>query len=344
VCIFGLLLCEGFLYRNNDEYYDLLSRVEAYAKSQGIEKLYLIAGICEQYQQELDKRNLDYKIIFWDYSVGCVWESYKNKLDQLPNWNPEAGKFLFLTGVPSRPNRIGLLSKYWDSGLLSKSEWSFFPPWTDEDKIWCREHLSRYDDATYDKFISYCDRTIDNKYLQAKDYSRINGKDWNDSNIKETEFIKDPNWIDPRVFSATSLSIISEGHCYPPANDDKFLTEKTWRAVVNRHPIIMADSISRYNYVIERGLRVVNKYDTDNYDSMMDSVVNTTEYFLNSINQNLQKIKKDVNHNFLRFIQIVEENEMFLNVLKTQYYISEEDINQWFRQKSFTHLFRIPTL
>jgi hypothetical protein len=43
-------------------------------------------------------------------------------------------------------------------------------------------------------------------------------------------------------------------------------------------------------------------------------------------------------------MQIVEENEMFLNVLKTQYHIKEEDIDHWFRQKSFTHLFRIPTL
>ena len=77
--LFGLLLCEGFLYKNNEDFYALLDRVEKYAKSKGIKQLYLIAGICEQYQQELDERNLDYKIIFWDYSVGCVWESYKNK-------------------------------------------------------------------------------------------------------------------------------------------------------------------------------------------------------------------------------------------------------------------------
>ncbi len=109
--------------------------------TQNLKNLYLIAGICEQYQQELNKRNLGYQILFWDYSVGCVWESYKDRLDQVLPWNSSAGRFLFLTGVPSRPNRIGLLSKFYDKKLLSKGSWSFFPPWTDEDKTWCREHL-----------------------------------------------------------------------------------------------------------------------------------------------------------------------------------------------------------
>lgn len=347
--IFGLLLCEGFLYRNNENFYSLLGRVEKYAKSKGVKNLYLIAGICEQYQHELNKRNLDYKILFWDYSVGCVWESYKDRLDQLLPWNPFAGRFLFLTGVPSRPNRIGLLSKFYDKKLLSRGTWSFFPPWTDEDKSWCRDHLKRYSDDEYAQFIHFCDQSVDDLYKNAKEYSRLNGKEWAEGKIQEEEFIKDPNWMDPNIFWNTSLSIISEGHVYYPATDSRFLTEKTWRAIVNRHPIILADTIERYNYLQDRGIKTVDKYLSipgfayiDNYDARMDAVATNTVYFLDHARENQRSIQKDIDHNFLRFMQIVEENETMLDRLKKDFLISDSDIKQWFRQKSFTHLFRTP--
>jgi hypothetical protein len=347
--IFGLLLCEGFLYRNNEDFYALLSRVERYAKSKGVKKLYLIAGICEQYQQELDERNLDYTIIFWDYSVGCVWESYKNRLDQTLPWNPYANKFLFLTGVPSRPNRIGLLSKFYDKKLLSSSMWSFFPPWTDEDKQWCRNHLTKYSDIEYDEFINFCDQSVDDLYKDAKEYSRLTGKQWAEGSIKDKNFIKDPNWIDPDIFWNSNLSVISEGHVYPPANDSKFLTEKTWRAVVNKHPILLADSTDRYVYLQGMGLKTIDKYLSvpnyayfDNYDLRMDAVTVNVEYFLNHATEHQEEIEKDIDHNFLRFLKIVKENEVTLKWLNTDFLITEDEIKKWFRQSGFTHLFREP--
>ena len=44
------------------------------------------------------------------------------------------GKFLFLGGVPDRLNRIWLLYQLYNRGLLPHAEWSFFPPWTSEQK------------------------------------------------------------------------------------------------------------------------------------------------------------------------------------------------------------------
>ena len=256
---------------------------------------------------------------------------------------------MFLTGVPSRPNRIGLLSKFYDKKLLSNSLWSFFPPWTDEDKQWCRNYLSNYSDIEYNEFIAFCDQSVDNLYKDAKEYSRLTGKEWALGNIKEKQFIKDPNWIDPTIFWNSNLSVISEGHVYLPATDSKFLTEKTWRAVVNKHPILLADSTDRYIYLQDRGLKTVDKYLSipnyayfDNYDLKMDAVASNVKYFLEHVNEHQQEIENDINHNFLRFLEIVKENEAILEWLITKFSVAIEDIERWFRQPGFTHLFRVP--
>jgi hypothetical protein len=186
-------------------------------------------------------------------------------------------------------------------------------------------------------------------YKDAKEYSRLTGKQWAEGSIKDKNFIKDPNWIDPDIFWNSNLSVISEGHVYPPANDSKFLTEKTWRAVVNKHPILLADSTDRYVYLQGRGLKTIDKYLSvpnyayfDNYDLRMDAVTVNVEYFLNHATEHQEEIEKDIDHNFLRFLKIVKENEVTLKWLNTDFLITEDEIKKWFRQSGFTHLFREP--
>ena len=255
--VIGLLCVDGFLYKNNEEFYSLLKDVQTYSKSLGIKKLSLVVGICAGYQHELDVRGLEYEIIDWDFSVNSVYQSYKSRLNKLNQWNPRANKFLFLTGVPSRPARIGLLSKFYDANMLDRAEWSFFPPWTDDDKKWCRTYLSKYTDDQYNQFLLDCERKVDDIYDQSKNYSRLRGKELADLKIFDTRWCKDHCWIDPELFKNTLVSIISEGSVYPPATDHKFLTEKTWRAVIQRHPIILADQSDRINFMKSKGLHTL---------------------------------------------------------------------------------------
>lgn len=347
--VIGLLLCEGFLYKNNDEFYSLLKNLETYFESKGVKNLILIPGIVCDYQSQLNLHNLKWEIIEWDYSVNAMYQSYKDRLEIIPQWNASTDKFLFLGGESSRKNRITLLSKYYDRKMLGMAEWSFFPPITDADRDWCRKELNHYNDETYERFISVSTRSIDSLYKEARHYTRINGKEWLDSGILENDFLNDPNFINPQIFSSTSVSVISEGHVYSPGEDFNFLTEKTWRAVINNHPFILADMPQRMDFIKSKGLKTFENYMAikdyayiDDYNRRLDAVVENTKNFQLSINKYYYDIKEDITQNFQCFFEIVKENTRVLDLLKNKYNISDEDIKYWFCQKSFTHLFRVP--
>lgn len=342
--IIGLLLYEGFLYKNTDDYYDLLRRIYDYGTNKGIKKFVLVCGIVWDYQHELYNRKLNYEIIEFDYSANAMWQSYKDNL--ICSWHPNTNKFLFLGGVPSRHNRIKLLSKFYENDKLNYKNalWSFFPPSTEEEKTACRNILQHYSDEEYSKFIAQAENCVDEKYINAKDYSTASGLEWKQKSYLQSDFFRDPNYINPSVFTNTSISVIAEGHVYPPANDYRFLTEKTWRAVVNRHPFIMADNHERKNFAKSLGLDIFDKFFLNDYDGTdnLDGIVTNVEHFLNICHRNVEKIKDAIDHNFLTFFKIINNNEAVLREIQSKYQLPSVEIVNWFKQKSFDHLFRVP--
>lgn len=347
--VIGLLLCDGFLYKNNESFYQLLAKFQNYCEQKGIKDFILIIGIVEEYQQELNQRNLKWQIKKWDFSVNGLYQSYKDRLEIIPSWNDNSDKFLFLGGQPARTNRINLLSKFYDAKLLDNGIWSFFKPISSKDKAWCRNALAHYTDEQYDFFIAHCERNVDDLYVNANHYATMSGKQWLDSNMLDNEFLNDPNFIDPTIFSNSSISILSEGHVHPPGNDYRFLTEKTWRAVLNNHPFILACVPQRMDFIKSKGLRTFENYMaipnyayTKDYDMRLSQVVDNTVYFLHNYRLHLESIQEDIYFNQQRFFDIVKDNHNLISSLQDQYQIPDNIIEYWFRQKSFTHLFRIP--
>lgn len=342
--VIGLLLYEGFLYKNNKMFYDLLGRIYYYGVNKGIIKFILICGIAWDYQNELKKRNLNYEIVSFDYSANAMWQSYKSYT--LPNWNKNTDRYLFLGGVPSRTNRILLLSKFYDEGLLNldQAEWSFFSPYTVNDQNICRQLLNHYTDEQYQIFLEYAERKVDDKYFDTKEYSRASGADWKRKNFLSSDFFKDPNYIDLTIFQSTTISVISEGYVFLPANDCKFLTEKTWRAVINRHPFILADNSQRKEFAKKLGLEIFDDFFNFKYDDHknLDGVVKNIKNFIQIKNEHSDKILEKVEHNFRLFFQIINNNELVLNKLTANFNLEEKELSYWFRQKSFDHLFRLP--
>jgi hypothetical protein len=348
-CIVGLLLVDGFLYKDNDRFYSILEKIYQEGTRLGIKKFYLMPGMCSNYQTELNQRSLNYEILDWNFPVNQMYQSYKGKLDQVPEWNPSANKFLFLGGVPSRPNRIGLMSKYYDAGLLDRGEWSFFSPWTADDQQWCREHLSYYTTEQYAAFLKFCDRAVDEKYAVSKDYSRVSGKEMADRDLLDSPWLNDCGWIDPKIYHITSVSIISEGSCYPPAVDFEFLTEKIWRAVINNHPFIVADHPDRFTFMKQIGLRTFEDYlEFPNYALMPDendrlnTVVENTRYFLDNIDKNKNRILNDINYNKSIMFNILEKNNTLVEWLQTELALTTSSIEKWLMVKDFKTYIRIP--
>lgn len=348
-CIIGLLLVDGFLYKDNDRFYSVLEKIYYKATQLGIKKFYLMPGMCADYQTDLDQRMLDYEILDWDFPVNQMYQSYKEKLDTVPDWNPDADKFLFLGGVPSRPNRIGLMSKYYDAGVLDRGEWSFFPPWTIDDQEWCRDYLRCYTDSQYSDFLTYCDRAVDEKYTVSKDYSRVSGKEMADRNLLDSPWLNDCGWIDPEVYRNTSVSIISEGSCYPPAVDFEFLTEKIWRAVINNHPFIVADHPDRFTFMKTVGLKTFENYLANqdyallsNEDERLNTVVSNTTYFLDNVSKHKDQILEDINHNKDIMFSILNRDQQLMDWLQNELSVTRESIEKWLMAKDFKTYIRIP--
>lgn len=316
--VYGLMLIDGFLYKDPEKFPVDIS-VE------------LIAGMCE-----------DSNHLYFNYNHRMVFNSFKNT--RLPNWSGVGESFLFLGGVPSRANRINLLSKFYDADLLGNAVWTFFPPWTDNDKNWCRNALSHYAEEKYLKFLNDCNNRIDDRYELSKNYSRVSREEWDKQDTYNQPWVKDLAWMNPQVFADTVLSVISEGNAYPPATNFKFLTEKTWRAVAMKHPFVFAGYPEQFDYAKSLGLRTFEEYMLikdyayiQDEDKRLDAVVLNTKYFLENYKNYKNNITADTEHNYSVYMKIVTEQEQFLANLP----VSEDEKSYWFGQPGLSHLMKL---
>jgi hypothetical protein len=320
--IVGEMWADGWTYKHTEEWYRFLYRIEKASKKLGIKYFYLCVGQCHGYQKELDKRNLNFNIIDYFWPVQEILNGYrrKNKLNDIHPWNSNTEKFFVLGGVSARPKRIGLLSKFYDSEMLNNADWSFFPPWTDEDKKWCRDYLNHYTDEQYEKFLIYCTKELDDHYKQIYHYSKMAGTDLVKENTFEQPWWSLVGYLDNQIFNNTSLSIINDG----PGNDKKFLTEKLWLAIFNQHPFILVDSPERFQYCKDLGLKMFDDYVKikdygyiDDDKKQIDAAIENTQYFLDNIKNNKNSIQEDIEHNKQMFQRCNDSNKKHENFLKS---------------------------
>lgn len=346
-CIVGLMLFDGFLYKNNDLFYNWLKRVERSAKNLGIVKLFLMPGQCTEYQHEIDKRNIDFEILHFNWPVQeCL---NKCNVESFAPWNSSSNKFLFLTGVPSRKNRIGTVAKLYESGLLHKNGvWSFFPPWTNEDKEWCRNYLSRYSDDEYETFIKEAKNDLDSLYIETLKYSTMTPIELIESKVFEKPLWVNPYLIDNSYYQNTSISIVSDGWPDSKTTDFKFFTEKMWKAIISNHPFLISDHPGRFAYAKEIGLKTFDEYlPIPNYGFMefeeqVDALVINLEYFLNNCEKYAEKIKSDIEHNKRVFYKIQEQNISITNKLKSEYNLIDASYDKYIANGKLATYYRIP--
>lgn len=328
--VIGLLLIDGFLYKSDLEFKTFVEELHAKCKACGISKLVLVPGMCQQLE-------LGCEILFFDYNLNIVYNSYKHETVTTSNVNAE--KFLFLTGIPSRPNRVRLTYKLWKAGLLAQANWSFFKPWTEYDGNICRNLMSDLTDKKYNTFINACERKIDNAYDNAKHYSHSKGSEFIANQITKTDFCKDPSWIDPSVFEQTAFSVISEGVTDPNLNT-MFLSEKTWRTILNKHAFILAGTPEMYSYAKSLGLNMFEDFmSIKDYGSIkdteeqLDAIVVNTKYFLKHKHKHRVAIEQAIEHNYVRMLELVDINCQVVTQLQN-YGADAMLLDKYFNSKS----------
>lgn len=312
--VIGLMLADGFIHENPGKIIERLGDEV---------NLVIVPGLAGS--------NTSYtKIIDFNFNLHTTYNSYKNK--STFKWNNSADKFLFLGGVPDRPNRIGLLNKFRKAGLLSQASWTFFKPWTDEQEHWCRQLLKN----DYEELIPLA-RSIDNVYENSKHYG---------TDPAPNSWTNDTAWIDPNVFNNTLLSIVSEGI----SNSDissRYLTEKTYRVFVQQHPFLHASNPEMFDYIKELGFKTFEEYMLikdyaylPNEDDRLDAIVENTKYFLENYTVNQGQIEQDIKYNYTLFFTLAFENAKIIDSMKDNFEIDQKEIDKWFNQKGFGHLVR----
>lgn len=316
--IIGLLLADGFLYKNNDVWNTIHNRIIDYAKSLGV-KISLVSGMSHD-------NEVNCETVSFNFYLHTVWMSYKDR--SVGSYNPVTGKFLFLGGVPDRDNRIGLLYTLYKQKLLDKAEWSFFPPWTNQQ----RDNSLKYFDCIdeYEKFVEFAERRVDDLYNSSKHYGT-------EKIPVATEWTNDSAWIDPNIFHKTSLSLISEGHPGDENNNSEFATEKIYRVFVQGHPFLLAANPSIFNHIKDLGFKTFENYfPLQDYatvypeETRLEKLIENLKYFLvNDID-----FSADVEYNRQHFYRLAQDNAKILHSIDAD----PDDIDFYFNRKGFGHL------
>jgi hypothetical protein len=160
-----------------------------------------------------------------------------NKVNIPPDYpNLDIDKFLLLVGKPYKKQRIFTLYDIYQRDKLDNCEWSFHYKKVLDNRIRC--FLPNITDEQYLKFVHSASRSID-------DINPIIGGD----SIEFMELTKSPS---AEVFSKASISLISE--TYLSRDFPSFITEKTWKTVINLHPFVLIGYKESYEYLESLGI------------------------------------------------------------------------------------------
>ncbi len=312
--VLGLMLADGYIHQNPGE---LIKQIANEVD------LTIVAGLAGDHTEYS-------KTVCFDFNLHTTYLSYRDQ--QTHKWNNESSRFLFLGGVPSRPNRSGLLNKYRRSDMLDRCLWTFFKPWTDQQDSWCKEYLR-------DDYIPTMEleQSVDSVYYSSRHYG---------TEPSSNEWTKNTAWIDPSIFQQTVLSIVSEGIDGSDISS-RYLTEKTYRVFVQRHPFLHASNAEMFDHMKSLDFKTFEDYMLikdyaylESEEDRLNAIVENTKYFLSNHHLYNEKIQQDIEYNYNRFFELAETNAKILETLVNDYQITQEDIDRWFNQTGWNHLVR----
>lgn len=246
--------------------------------------------------------------IFFDFNALRVYHR-SFKIPQTVNaaYNINSDHALWLVGkLYDRKNRLPLLAKFYEKNLLKYLNWSLY--FNDTIKQECQVLVPQFNNEEYEKFMSTVDRKLDNvEYI-----------------LRGVDNIYHGFPYDSNLFTNACLSVVAETHFLN--GDIVWITEKTFKAIANKHPFIMSSVQQSLAYLRSIGFKTFEEYMlVEDYDTIidqqarLDAVVKNTKYFIENKHKYATEINADVEHNFKRFCEYCDaERKKLTNVLPVQ--------------------------
>jgi hypothetical protein len=219
-------------------------------------------------------------------------------------WNKSKFRGLLLTGKAQKRQRIIPLKYLLDNNLLNETdmEWSFFyyKEYAEDIKT-----ILNINNDELQHFVSSASRNPDN--IEVSKYGSL--------------FSYDGFPYSRSLYSDTSWSLISETSLDMSVF---WVTEKTYRAIINKHPFIFFGQERSEEYLRSKGFKTFEycfpiDYDNithvnDRFEAAFKNICHIRE---NWKNLDFKRIKNDVNHNYnVLFNSAVNEQRRLIKKLK----------------------------
>ena len=235
-------------------------------------------------------KNIEF--VFVEVWMLLVYLYNLSNIDINQQWNADVNNFLFLTGDLNRMNRVIALKKCYEQGLLTtNNKWSF--PLVDSTAT--AEFLisNHEDNLDITGFFDYC-----------KTYSVANKNNLFIQKIKPMKnMLMSNSW-----FNETSYSIVSE-HSFEI--NIEFITEKTYRCFLNRHPFIMLGWPGILKKLKKIGFKTFDNYlKIPYYDTIVDpserllAIIENIRHFDEAKVNNISQINDDIEKNYTLFMEL----------------------------------------
>jgi hypothetical protein len=228
-------------------------------------------------------------------------------------WNKHQKKFLCLTGKPLKLNRIGLLYKLSQHGLLDPGQcvWSLLDDRHDETEIDKVRLNNQFPELTANTIR----RLFDDFASNPDSVEKIPGFY---ENLDPLCRVFDCYKYDVRLFTSTKFSVVSETSFSAVSRPE--ITEKTWKTILNFHPFIIAGDtntcamLNRMGFVTYENFLPRPDYDSvENNLERLETVVTNTNFWLNNIDDHATEIQTITAYNSWILHLHYERNEKLIN-------------------------------
>ncbi len=295
-------LCDQILEKNPEhvflnlawepyEFNSNMLSVDQFLFDHGIPATWLVLNWSEQ---DPAWGQLKCPVIFIDF---VLWRVYNeivvrktNKTNQ--KWNPNADRYLFLTGKPDKVQRIGLLHQLHVRKLLDKCDHSFFmSPGMYENS---RRILPMLSDQEFNEFVQKYQRNLDGIEPDMQQHSmHYGGIPYN-----------------PDIYARSRFRLVSESTMFLKPS---LISEKTYLTILNKNPFVIAGDVESCKRLMDMGIQPFDcLFTIPTYDNIkpvslrLTQVIAHVEQWLAG-NFNKTEVDDMVEHNYIRFVELGKE-------------------------------------
>lgn len=243
--------------------------------------VFTIAKLATKFKSELAA----YNVVYLDNILPMI--DYCNPTIPEPSRTDYKNKFLFLPGKLNKENRIGLLAELYKNNLLDNNHGKI-----NVSKTQITSDLASIIDSNinFDEFVNH----LTNFY--SLEYTSCNAFELSGDMYQETKF------------SLIAETEFTNGNRY-------FISEKTIRAIANKHPFVLAGNVGTLVTLKEMGFKTYQEYlPVPDYDLITDdylrlvAIVKNVKGLLDMPSSVYSKLEQDATYNFERFKQLLVDN------------------------------------